>query len=130
MSCLEKEPGTITSVSEKLVWSCLSSCLLSLSLVLCRLRGFFLPPFLTQCLNDDVKLLRVLLTEPRVDFELRTPKQDTGLHLAALYSSLEVSGVFVSLLRSEIYSVVNMYAMKRLLKLCSVFLLTGAQGFV
>uniref|UniRef100_A0A7S2WEF4 Uncharacterized protein n=1 Tax=Mucochytrium quahogii TaxID=96639 RepID=A0A7S2WEF4_9STRA len=41
------------------------------------------------CLNDDVKLLKILLDDERCDVSLRTPKGDSGLHLASLYASLE-----------------------------------------
>ena len=41
------------------------------------------------CLNDDVPLLTVLIADSRVDVELRTPKGDTCMHLAALYACLE-----------------------------------------
>ena len=41
------------------------------------------------CLNDDSRLLSVLLAESRVDVTLRSPKGDTGMHMAALYAALE-----------------------------------------
>lgn len=40
------------------------------------------------CLNDDVKLLQLLLKDDRVKVDLKTPNGDTGLHLASLYASL------------------------------------------
>jgi len=42
------------------------------------------------CLNDDVPLFKVLVADPRVDVELRSPKGDVCVHLSALYASLEV----------------------------------------
>ena len=42
------------------------------------------------CLNDDVNLLKVLIKDDRVNVELRSPKGDTCMHLAALYACLEV----------------------------------------
>ena len=41
------------------------------------------------CLNDDARLLTILLSDPRVDVQLTSRNGDTGLHMAALYSSLE-----------------------------------------
>ncbi len=41
------------------------------------------------CLNDDAKLLRVLLADPRVNVFQTSKNGDTGLHMASLYSSLE-----------------------------------------
>ena len=41
------------------------------------------------CLNDDVPLLTMLIKDDRVDTNLKTPKGDTGVHLASLYASLE-----------------------------------------
>ena len=41
------------------------------------------------CLNDDTRLLRLLLADARVDVRLRSPRGDEGAHMAALYSSLE-----------------------------------------
>jgi ankyrin repeat protein len=41
------------------------------------------------CLNDDSRLLTVLLAEQRVDVSLRSQKGDTGMHMAALYAALE-----------------------------------------
>lgn len=41
-----------------------------------------------SCLNDDVRLMEVLLNDERIDVDQRTPKGDSGVHLAALYSSL------------------------------------------
>ena len=41
------------------------------------------------CLNDDVRLLRLLLSDERVDKRLKSPRGDEGCHMAALYSSLE-----------------------------------------
>ncbi|GBG28202.1 Ankyrin repeat domain-containing protein 6 [Hondaea fermentalgiana] len=40
-----------------------------------------------SCLNDDVKLLEILLADDRTDVTLRTPRGDTCLHLASLYAS-------------------------------------------
>ena len=42
------------------------------------------------CLNDDLPLFKVLVADPRVDVELRSPKGDVCVHLSALYASLEV----------------------------------------
>ncbi len=41
------------------------------------------------CLNDDAKLLTILLADPRVDVSLLSRNGETGLHMAALYSALE-----------------------------------------
>jgi ankyrin repeat protein len=41
------------------------------------------------CLNDDSKLLTMLLADKRVNVLQTTPKGDTCLHLAAVYASLE-----------------------------------------
>jgi len=41
------------------------------------------------CLNDDVRLLRILLGDSRVDVALRSPRGDTCLHMASLYAALE-----------------------------------------
>lgn len=40
------------------------------------------------CLNDDVPLLTVLFGDARVDTELRTPNEDSPLHLSSLYAAL------------------------------------------
>ncbi|OQR98690.1 hypothetical protein ACHHYP_08207 [Achlya hypogyna] len=49
------------------------------------------------CLNDDAKLLAVLLADPRVDVRMTSKNGDTGMHMAALYSSLEA----ISLLHAD-----------------------------
>lgn len=41
------------------------------------------------CLNDTKELVKLLLADPRVDVDLRSPKGDSCLHLASLYASLE-----------------------------------------
>ncbi|KDO29937.1 hypothetical protein SPRG_05127 [Saprolegnia parasitica CBS 223.65] len=41
------------------------------------------------CLNDDAKLLAILLADPRVDVRQTSKNNDTGMHMAALYASLE-----------------------------------------
>ena len=41
------------------------------------------------CLNDDVPLLTLLLADARVDVHKRSPKGDSGLHMASLYAALE-----------------------------------------
>eukprot|EP00968_Pinguiococcus_pyrenoidosus_P010024 scaffold789_cov261-Pinguiococcus_pyrenoidosus.AAC.1 len=59
------------------------------------------------CLNDDARLLAVLLAEPRVDVLLRSRRGDTGLHMAALYSSLEALKLLFQDGRSELSATNN-----------------------
>ena len=48
------------------------------------------------CLNDDARLLTLLLAEPRVVASLRSPKGDTGVHMSALYAALEALGLLLA----------------------------------
>jgi ankyrin repeat protein len=53
------------------------------------------------CLNDDINLLKVLLADNRVDTELKSPKGDTCMHLAALYACLEVLKILFNDVRTS-----------------------------
>lgn len=71
------------------------------------------------CLNDDVRLVRVLKKDSRVDLALRTPKGDTCAHLAALYACLEVlKELFDEPRASELWESQNMYG-ETCLHLCA-----------
>ena len=47
------------------------------------------------CLNDDIPLLTVLLADPRVDVQLKSPKGETAVHMASLYAALEALKLLV-----------------------------------
>lgn len=71
------------------------------------------------CLNDDVKLLNLLIADSRCDVELCTPKGDSCLNLASLYASLEALKVlFLEPRASSLLNAQNNYG-ETALHLCA-----------